>query len=163
MDSGYFYVKLETPSLLGSVLTLFAACLWRWFRLLFTISSSELLLCIKCLPEPAVSVPKSCIRNLLRIWSSLTARRRISICAVVLSERLDIWSRYKLTVLSYTTLTGSLLRLAIDLGNRLLPAFDTPTGIPALRVWDRGTTVLIRFVIWVPAHRPFFCTTCGFS
>ena len=25
---------------------------------------------------------------------------------------------------------GGLLRLAIDLGNRLLPAFDTPTGIP---------------------------------
>ena len=25
---------------------------------------------------------------------------------------------------------GSLLRLAVDLGNRLLPAFDTATGIP---------------------------------
>lgn len=26
--------------------------------------------------------------------------------------------------------SGGLLRLATDLGDRLLPAFDTPTGIP---------------------------------
>jgi mannosidase alpha-like ER degradation enhancer 1 len=29
---------------------------------------------------------------------------------------------------------GELLGLALDLGNRLLPAFDTPTGIPYARV-----------------------------
>jgi len=30
---------------------------------------------------------------------------------------------------------GELLDLAYDLGNRLLPAFSTPTGLPYARVW----------------------------
>jgi hypothetical protein len=32
--------------------------------------------------------------------------------------------------LTASWLQGSLLNLAVDLANRLLPAFDTPTGIP---------------------------------
>jgi len=37
---------------------------------------------------------------------------------------------------------GELLRMAHDLGNRLLPAFSTPTGIPYARVKSFGINVL---------------------
>ncbi len=39
--------------------------------------------------------------------------------------------------------SGGLLRLATDLGNRLLPAFETPTGIPLSWVNLRKVTAPI--------------------
>lgn len=45
-----------------------------------------------------------------------------------------IWGRVRTSRLSAEAASDGLLSLALDLGERLLPAFATPTGIPAHRV-----------------------------
>lgn len=44
--------------------------------------------------------------------------------------------------------SGGLLRLATDLGERLLPAFDTPTGIPLSWVNLRKVIVRRHKLLW---------------
>jgi mannosidase alpha-like ER degradation enhancer 1 len=48
---------------------------------------------------------------------------------------------------------GELLTMAHDLGQRLLPAFATPTGLPYARVSDDGS-LRVRTCEWVYADKP---------
>ena len=81
--------------------------------------------CVCVLSVAAVASPSSCCGRVVRFETTIRVLGSLLSAHLIAADRdLNIMPEYR----------GGLLAMAVDLGHRIMPAFNTPSGLPAHRV-----------------------------